>query len=208
MPLYKTIAIDDGIVGLWQITENPADLLTQFLPGELNEPELARFTFDKRKAEYLATRLLIKHLAGSEFTISYQQSGKPTITHSVYKHVAISHSREFACIILHKNSEVGIDIECIDRNFPAIAKRYLSEKELQDIDANQLKQCLYWSTKEAVFKLVPEDGIEFKEQIRISPFNPENTRHIDILYVTPEYQKPFQAEFRIFNNHCLVWVTG
>lgn len=207
MPLYKTLPISGGILGVWQLTETSDELLPFSSPEETSSPQYRKYTFEKRKAEYLATRVIIQELAGPDFTISYLDSGKPVLTHAKYKYIAISHSREFVVVILHETLDVGIDIESINRNYTAIGKRYLSEQELIQVNNIDLLYCLYWCAKEAVFKLVPEDGVEFREQIYISAFNPEEENQFSIQFISAEKETIYQSHFQIFAGHCMVWLT-
>ncbi|MBL7970097.1 MAG: 4'-phosphopantetheinyl transferase superfamily protein [Prolixibacteraceae bacterium] len=207
MALLKTISIPNGILGIWQLTETSAGLLPLFTREELADVAYRKYTHEKRKVEWLATRLLIRELLGTDFTISYSENGKPLLNHPKYKYISISHSRTFASVVIHETLEVGIDIEDISRNFNPIEKRYLSDEELIDVNKNPLLQCLYWCTKEAVFKLVPESGVEFRQQITILPFNPEAQTRFPVRYTSENKELNYQANFLILSGHCLVWLT-
>lgn len=207
MPLYKTITIPDGLIGVWQLTESSADLSPNFSPEELSSPAFQQYTHEKRKVEWLATRILIKQLIGSDFTIRYSDFGKPILDHAMYRHLSISHSRDFAAVIIHEHLNVGLDIENMTRNFNPIEKRYLSEEELVRVGQIPKLQCLYWCAKEAIFKLVPDDGVEFKNQIHISPFNPELENEFSARYIAENQGLSYPLHFQIFSDHCLVWAT-
>ncbi|MFY9153428.1 MAG: 4'-phosphopantetheinyl transferase superfamily protein [Prolixibacteraceae bacterium] len=206
MPLYKTIPIAGGILGIWQLTETSDELMPRSAPGEISSPQFQKYSYEKRKAEYLATRILIRLLAGTEYRITYLDTGKPVLHHARFSYIAISHSREYVAVILHETAEVGIDIESIDRNYSAIEKRYLSPEELITVNGDNLLQCLYWCAKEAVFKLVPEDGIEFREQIHVSPFNPEKENQFKVEFLIQGKGKSYLAHFQTFDNHGMVWL--
>lgn len=207
MPLYKTITIPDGLIGVWLLTETSIDLFPNFFPEELADPAFLNYTHEKRKVEWLATRVLIKQLIGPDFSITYSETGKPILNHARYKHLSISHSRDFAAVILHKNLNVGLDIENITRNYNPIEKRYLSEDELIQVNKKPRMQCLYWCAKETIFKLVPDDGIEFRRQIHISPFNPELENEFSARFIAKNRKLSYQLHFQTFSDHCLVWVT-
>lgn len=202
MPLYKTISITGGVIGIWKFTESVAELIPSFSETELNDPNFRKYTHGKRQVEWLATRLLIRQLIGPEFKIEYRATGKPIIIHSQYRHISISHSREFASIILHEELNVGIDIEEIFRDYNRIEKRFLSEEELLRVAQNQNLQCLYWCAKEAVFKLVEDDGIDFKKQIHISEIQSKLTARFSCKKGETNYILHTTA----FENNCLVWV--
>lgn len=208
MPLFKTITLSGGLIGVWKLSETSVDLLPNFYPEELADPSFQQYTHEKRKVEWLATRVLIKELIGSEFTISYLETGKPILNHPKYKHLSVSHSRDFAAVILHEHLNVGIDIEDVTRNYNPIEKRYLSEIELVQVAKNPMLQCLYWCAKEAIFKLVPEEGVEFRQQIHISPFNPELEDHFPARFTCGSKESIYPLHFQTFSDHCLVWVAG
>ncbi|MDP2336502.1 MAG: 4'-phosphopantetheinyl transferase superfamily protein [Bacteroidota bacterium] len=207
MPLFKTISIQNGLIGIWELVETSVDLLPGFSPEELADRSFQQYTHEKRKVEWLATRALINQLIGSEFTISYLGTGQPILNHRRYKHLSISHSRYFVAVILHEHLNVGIDIEDMTRNYNPIEKRYLSADELIQVAQNPLLQCLYWCAKESVFKLVPEEGVEFRQQIHVSPFNPELENHFSVRFTAERKESIYQLHFRSFADHCIVWVT-
>jgi phosphopantetheinyl transferase len=207
MPIFKKFKTSGGLIGVWQLTETSGELTSYFSPEELSNPEFQKYTFEKRQMEWLATRLLIQKLIGSDFTIDYSETGKPNIVHAEYKHLSITHSRGFVAVFVHENQPVGIDIEDINRNYNAVGKRYLSEKELADVGKIPLLQCLYWCAKEAIFKLVPDDGVEFREQIHISSFNPEKDEQFTARFTSKREELILQLHFQTFSDNCLVWVA-
>lgn len=208
MPLVKTIPVSDGLIGVWQLTEKLTDLLPDFTPEELADEDFQQYTYEKRKTEWLATRKLIKELIGSGFKITYLQTGKPILRHFKYKYLSISHSRDFVVVFLHENLNTGIDIESVTRNYNPVEKKYLSDDELIQVNHDPLLQCLYWCAKEAVFKFVQEDGVEFKKQIRIAPFKPSLEGEFTVRFISGEKETSHQLYYQIFAGHGLVWVSG
>ena len=204
MPLYKTISVTGGLIGIWKFAEPVSELRKAFSEEELNDPNFRKYSFEKRQAEWLATRLLIRQLIGAEYKIEYLQTGKPVIIHHHYKHLSISHSREFAVVLLHERCNVGIDIEDISRDYNRIEKRFLSEPELLFVAKNKVLQCIYWCAKEAVFKLVEEDGIDFKRQILIKG----DQNNLTARYSGDQEILHFPLFTDTFENNCLVWVIG
>jgi 4'-phosphopantetheinyl transferase len=207
MPIINQFKASGGLIGVWQLTETSGDLTPFFSSEELSNPEFQKYTYEKRQVEWLATRLLLQKLIGSDFTITYSETGKPILDHVHYKHVSISHSRYFVTVFVHEKHPVGIDIEEMNRNYDAVKKRYLSEDELADVSQNPLLQCLYWCAKEAIFKLVPDEGVEFREQIHISRFNPEKDRQFIARFKAKSDEFVLQPEFLTFSEHGMVWVT-
>jgi len=205
MPLFKTISIEGGLIGLWKFEETTVDLLPYFSGEELADPAFLKYTHEKRKVEWLATRVLIRQLIGSDFAISYLGSGKPILKHDRFKHISISHSRDFAAVILHEHLNVGIDIEETTRDYNRIEKKYLSDIELIQTNKNPQLQCLYWCAKEAIFKLVDDEGIEFRRQIHIIP---EHEDQYYAKFMSGNQESSYKLHHQFISEHCLVWVTN
>lgn len=208
MPLHQIISVPDGLLGIWQIAESVEELLSHFTAEEQKNTEYLRFNFKKRQTEWLCTRLLLKKMIGSNHRISYTESRKPILKHNTFKFISISHSREFVAILVHKTIAVGIDIESLSRNYAPVLKKYLSDQEQIQVGGNVLLQSLYWCAKEAVFKLVPEDGIDFRKQIQILPFDPQTTDRFPCRFISGEKQTAYNLQFKLIVDNCLVWVTG
>lgn len=195
------------MLSVWQITETSDELLSFFTAEEIEDTAFQKFSYEKRKAEWLATRALIKQMIGPFFQISYTESGKPLLYHPVYSHISISHSRDFVAVFIHEHQAVGIDIESINRNYAPITKRYLSEAELKQVNEIPLLQCIYWCAKEAVFKLVDDKGVDFRKQIQVIDFDPE----LDTFFArfsAGNKECNFQLQHITFNEHCMVWVCS
>jgi len=55
-----------------------------------------------------------------------------------------------------------------------VAQRFMNEEEMANVPSNCeiIYLLLHWSAKESVFKIMNESGVDFKEHIKITPFNP------------------------------------
>jgi len=206
MPLFRTISLSQGLIGVWQLLESVNDLLPEFLAEELSDPLFTKYTHNRRKVEWLATRLLLKEMIGPEFSISYLASGKPILNHDTFKTISITHSRDFVAIIIHQSKHVGIDIEDTNRDFRRIEKRFLSDRELDFVAGDDQLKCLFWCAKEAVFKLVEDEGIEFKEQIIVSP-NREQENRFSAKFLNKGKNTDYQLNYDSFSGNCMVWVV-
>ncbi|MGE5395016.1 MAG: 4'-phosphopantetheinyl transferase family protein [Candidatus Saccharibacteria bacterium] len=207
MPVFKTIPLTNGWISIWQLQETAEELLCFFSPGELESQDFSKFTFEKRKTEWLATRALLKQLIGNSFTISYSDSGQPVLNHPVYQHISITHSREFVAVFIHQSKQIGIDIESQNRNYAPILKKYLSEAERCHIKDNTSIPCLYWCAKEALFKMVEEQGIDFKKQFEIISADPAR-QELLARYISSGQEKTYLLNFIHLNDHYMVWVMN
>ncbi|NOR74220.1 MAG: 4'-phosphopantetheinyl transferase superfamily protein [Draconibacterium sp.] len=175
MAFVKKIEIEIGVLGIWKLSESVTDLISQFQFSEKEITEFSRIKVERRKKEYIATRLLLNELLDKRPEITYLDSGKPELKNSIIN-ISISHSSDFVVVIISEKN-VGIDVENTQRNINKIATRFLSKNELTHISYLSDKQkitVLYWSAKEAVFKCTNKNGVQFNKQIIIQPFEIEN----------------------------------
>jgi len=145
MPFVKKIEVENGILGIWELTESVDSLIADYNFSENEETEFKRFILKKRQSEYLATRLLLKQLLNKKSEIIYLKSGKPQIKNSSLN-ISISHSAELVVIFISDNL-VGIDVENINRNIQPVAKRFLHINELEWIEKSENRQnlmILHW----------------------------------------------------------------
>lgn len=208
MAFYKNIPLDCGKIGIWKLEESSEELSGSFSEEELSDSDFRKYSYEKRKTEWLAARILVRHLIGADFKILYSETGKPILIHPEYKSLSISHSRDYVAVILHKTKDVGIDLEGLTRNYNSIQRRYLSGEELAQTKQDPVLQCLYWCAKEAIFKLLANDGIDFREQIRIFPFDPQLSKHFSAEYRSQSKLTSLTLDFLLFENQGLVWVVA
>ena len=74
--------------------------------------------------------------------------------------------------MIHPNKKAGIDIECPTDKIRKLYTRFLSLTEQKELSGGKdIKQLLLaWSAKEALFKIIGKEAIDFANQLRIYPF--------------------------------------
>ena len=134
MGLYSKRKLDNGAtIAIWEITESEDDLRTLCSPipnDELEELEILRS--EARRKEKLAVRALLNELYPEKVYLGHHDNGKPYIQNCADE-ISISHTNRFVAIITHDEEDVGIDIECVNRDFSAVEKKALSEEEIDDL---------------------------------------------------------------------------
>lgn len=171
MGLIKKITNEFGTIVIWEITETIAELQNQINLSERDAQEFSSITAERRKKEFLATRILLEGALGIKMQIDYNDSGKPYLKNTGLN-ISISHSAEYVTLFLSK-MKVGIDIENTHRNISRIAGRFLSEKEkicIKQTKKPDLALFIYWGAKESIFKCSPEKNIQFNQQISVDRF--------------------------------------
>jgi phosphopantetheinyl transferase len=174
MPITKLEKINSNSFWcFWEISESVDQLLNKIVLSEDGKRELEKISHPIKQRERLASRCcvqeLIKHVGKAYKGITKDEHNKPHLIDLNY-HISISHSFPFAVAILHKKLPVGIDIEKPMEQLGRIAHRFLNEHEFADCEGDIKKICVYWAGKEAIFKLNGKKGLNFKKDIRISPF--------------------------------------
>ena len=133
---------------------------------------------EKRRIELLSVRALLKTV-GIRQTIHYNDR-KPYIDEG---YISISHSANIAAIIFSHDFPVGIDVETISPRIRRIATRAFSDTEIATANDELEKLTILWNCKECVFKLANDEGIDFREMIKVNlpPFmqlpEPEVAEH-------------------------------
>lgn len=174
MPITKIEKINSNSFWCcWEISETVDQLRKKVILSENGEKELKGISHPIKQRERLASRACVQELVkqvGKEYNgITKDEHDKPHLIDFNY-HISISHSFPYAAAILHKKLPVGIDIEKPVEKIGRIAHRFLNEQEFIDCDGDIKKLCIYWSGKEAIFKLNGKIGLNFKKDIRIYPF--------------------------------------
>lgn len=190
MPLTKVEKINSNSFWcIWEITENYDQLSRMVTISEDGEKELERISHPVKRKERLASRRCVQELVkqtGKEYKgITKDEHDKPHLIDLNY-HISISHSYPFAVAILHKMLPVGIDIEKPVEKLGRISHRFLNDEEFADCDGDLRKLCIYWAGKEAIFKLNGKIGLNFKQDIRIYPFEPQEQDVIRSEFVSGE----------------------
>lgn len=158
------------MLGVWRMTERSDELLAMLNCQDEYRPFLERVSAEGRRRERLASRVLLARLLGYEACVGYRVDGAPFLPGSPL-HVSISHTRDFAAVIVGERP-VGIDIEYRSDRVWKIRERFLSPDELAMLDpSHEMEQLLIcWCVKEALFKLLGQQSVDFREHLRVKPF--------------------------------------
>ena len=188
LPTTKDIVtIDDAKLLVWEITQSIDELVSGFEDFTLFAVDFEKINSDKRKLEFLGTRWLLKILLEKEINVQYTADGKPYLNNESY-HISLSHSGKWMAVMIHPTKHVGIDIECPTDKIQKVYKRFLSETEQaelsggKDIDIKQLQ--IAWSAKEALYKIIGKEAVDFANQLRLLPFEVQKEGQITAQHIT------------------------
>ena len=212
MALYLTKKLDnDATIYVWHITETEDELRQS---TQVPDDELEELTFIKseaRRRERLAVRALLNTIFDEEKVyLGHHDNGRPYLQ-NLATEISISHTNDYVAIILHPDEDQGIDIESLDRDFSAVEKKALSEEEIDDLSERKrsLQLAIYWCAKEAIYKRMSINGVDFAEQIEINRFNPHEEGELEATFTHKDgTEVEFELEYLIFDNHAMVWVVN
>ncbi len=198
-----------GLLGFWEIKETAEQLLETLNPEAEELERYQSLRNDLRKKEWLAVRLLLQKMTGSDTKIDYDPAGKPNLVNTP-GNISISHSSNCVVIYLHTEEQPGIDIELITRNVTKAARKFLSADELKDCMVDdQLSNkdvMLRWCAKEAVFKMVPISDIDFASQIAcIAQPLTTNEGVFSATFTSKEGSLHIPLNFRCIGDILMVW---
>jgi phosphopantetheinyl transferase len=97
--------------------------------------------------------MLLKKL-NTNSSIGYHSSGKPYLENS-NAHISISHTKDYAGIIISDSFGVGLDLERIHPRIEKIAHKFVSPEEEKIIQGKNSLEKLFviWGVKEVLFKV-------------------------------------------------------
>ncbi|MCB2407429.1 4'-phosphopantetheinyl transferase superfamily protein [Hymenobacter lucidus] len=176
MPLHSvTLLSEHARLGLWHLTEPPAELLRQVPQAELYSQLLPATRDENRNLQWLAGRVLAHTLLAevspkAKAVLRNDENGRPFFEQLPAYAVSLSHSGQWVAGIVATQGRVGTDIEMVRTKAQLLATRFLSKDELANTGNDVAKHSLYWSAKETLYKLHSRRGLVFKEQIRLNPF--------------------------------------
>lgn len=153
--LLQNIDIEGVDVGFWKLIES-ADDLYSMASAFVSDGELLvyqSFKNDRRRREWLATRILLNEMLGGYPGIDYDSNGAPHLKGDAHINISVSHADGLVAVSMSKKNHVGIDVERVTNRVLRIKDKFLTPDEY-DINDPNLLQLLYiqWCAKEAMYK--------------------------------------------------------
>jgi len=203
---HEVIVIGDAKIMVWELTESIESLKEQLILSDSDKTAFNKIASDKRKLEFLSIRVALKSLLGKEIQIEYDSEGKPHLSDQSY-HISISHSNKWIAVMAHTSRNVGIDIECPSDKIQKLYQRFLSITEQKELsNGNDIRQLLLaWSGKEALYKIIGREAVDFANQLRIFPFEVKPSGEMKAQHIPSEsfYKLFYQLTEQYTLVYCL-----
>jgi phosphopantetheinyl transferase len=209
MSLYRHTKLSQHIqLGIWEITESVEELFHGIVIHEEEKASYDSFTNNSRKKQWLATRRLLAILGKrDDLWIDHDENRKPIISDNDIC-ISITHTQDYAAILLGKNVSLGIDIEKIHPRILKIKHKFVADEEFLFLseDENYLAQLyLIWSAKEAMFKYYEKGNMDFKKHMFVYPFEFKKSgiinAHINCNHMNQEINLCYEQ----IDDHILVY---
>lgn len=176
-------------LGIWKLTEELSLLENIFPLRPEEEHYYDNIRNEKRKREWLISRILLTELLEKRVLISYNENGKPYINNRVDE-ISITHSKNFVSILISNKLIPGIDIEHINDRVEKVKHKFLDDSELLWCESLEMKT-ICWSAKEAIFKTY-EKELDFHD-IKVEKFDIS-----DSFFMANVTQKNKTKSFKVF----------
>lgn len=170
---YRKQIDPDSSFAIWKIEESAEELYNQLQLKEHESSFLETLNKGKRNLHWLSTRVLLRTMLNTDEYIDCRidEHGKPYLESLPYQ-ISLSHSFDYAAVIISKTKAVGIDIELIKNKIERIAGKFLNKSEIKFIDnANSIEHMyVCWCAKEAIYKLQGKRNVSFLDHIFLESF--------------------------------------
>lgn len=211
MGLYLRKTLDNKAeISVWKITETEQELIDKCSVPTDEMEEISLIRSESLRKQKLAVRALLNEVFEEKMYLSHHDNGKPYLENCV-TNISITHTDRYVAIITHNEYDLGIDIESLDRDFSAVEKKALSEDEIEDLDEDKRNEqlAIYWCAKEAIFKRMGQNRVDFAEQIEVEKFRPKGEGELEATFIhKDEHEEEFDLEYITFDRHVLVWLVG
>ena len=196
-------------ISVWQITETEQELIDMCSVPTDEMEEISLIRSESLRKQKLAVRALLNEVFEEKVYLSHHDNGKPYLENCV-TNISITHTEKYVAIITHDEDDLGIDIESLDRDFSAVEKRALSEEEIEDLDDEKRNEqlAIYWCAKEAIYKRMSINRVDFAEQIEVEKFNLRDEGELEATFIhKDEHEEEFELGYMTFDRHVLVWIA-
>ena len=182
---------------VWKITSSYEDQIKNPLLNTAELISVNELKNEKRKKEFLSSRIALKKIFNKDLELKHHTSGKPFIKEA--KYLSISHSSNFLALA-YGDENIGIDIEKPQNRMVKLIPKVLSEIELMEFKKEPSIDlaCKLWGAKEAILKYLGDRNLNYKEEIKA-----ENIQ----LGIATYLKMNFKVEFEKIENMILTYVV-
>ncbi|WP_448700803.1 4'-phosphopantetheinyl transferase family protein [Mucilaginibacter sp. AW1-3] len=202
---------EDTEFALWKIEEEAESLYNQLQLNDAEKAYVESIGNGKRHLHWLGTRVLLRTMLNTSEYIDCKvdEHGKPYLVDMPYQ-ISLSHSFDYAAVMISKSKPVGIDIELISPKVERIAHKFLNKQELSALRPEHRVEQLYvaWCAKEAVYKCHGQKVISFLDHIFLEPFEEHQKGIVHAQILKRDFKQDFVVHYLRFEDYMIGYVKG
>ena len=196
-----TIRLDDITVYFWKIDETRKELEELCKNLGINTFHINETQSNQRACEKMATHLIVALILGNKARLCHTAEGAPFIENSTL-HISISHSTHLVAVAFSP-TPVGIDIEHKAEQVLRVREKFLNDRELTIIgNTDKNINLMFWTAKEAVYKVHGRKGIDFKNGIY-------QDTHVNSVFRATDGQKkiPYNVKHYQYDDNFIIAIA-
>ncbi len=202
--IYKQVS-EDTVLAIWKITESKEELFA-FIGSDFYEE-----TIRHENLHWLASRAIIRGLfPDNNFEITKDSYNKPYLKiDNIDYHISITHSFQYAAVIVSKTKNVAIDFEKLDDRIHRVKHKFMRDDEVNFINQNCETEMLttIWSAKETLYKFDGKKELDFKLNLKIEAFDFSNRFEIVGLITRNESINQFSIKVEEMEGYVLTYIV-
>ena len=196
---------------VWKIEEEAEDLYSRLQLNQEEKAYVESLNNGKRNLHWLSTRVLLREMLNTSDYIDCRvdEHGKPYLVNFPHQ-ISLSHSFDYAAVMISEDKPVGIDIELVKEKIVRIEDKFLCPEELMFIDPGHRIEHLYicWCAKEAIYKLQGKRNVSFKDHIRLHPFSFSREGEFSARLDAGPLQATFTVGYERIEDYMICYVPG
>jgi|SRR6185312_10560198 len=208
---YRRQVDNDTEFALWKIEEKAEDLYSQLQLDDHEQAQYSRLSLNKRNLHWLGVRVLLRTMLNTSEYIDCKidEHGKPHLVTIPY-HISLSHSFDYAAVMISRSRPVGIDIEQVRDKVERIADKFMRRSEMEFIGNNDRINQLYacWCAKEAVYKCYGHKEVSFADNISLEPFNFVSGGSINAHLEKSGVSLDYKVDYLQYEDYMIGYVKG
>ncbi|MFQ3577057.1 MAG: 4'-phosphopantetheinyl transferase superfamily protein [Cytophagales bacterium] len=209
MPFIKFETLNETSQwGLWFVNETVEELFENLTLSPFDKEEYKSISHPTRQLEWLAARKAMQELVTNSryqyHGIQKEANGKSHLfNHQL--HISISHTKDYAAVMLGSLKEVGIDIELLKTKITRISHKFVSKYEFHLHTDDTLKLTIAWCAKEAIYKYLGREGISFQQHIFLEDFSVRESGTITAFVRHPDIQESVTLCYLANSEFCIAY---
>jgi 4'-phosphopantetheinyl transferase len=191
---------------VWEVTESEDFFLANLSKLVWKDEEFVKTKFAAKRLELLAARyaakVIVTELGGDFNGIAKDEYGKPYLVDNEWE-MSLTHTSKYVAVALHKSQKIGVDLEKPSAKMWRIQKRLFSSEEIAAINNDLSTMSIYWSAKEALYKIYGKRGMDFMENMSLQ----QTTKGFIGNIKMPDCESIHQVYSEKFKEYILVWLV-